>query len=296
MNTKVINELTAVKLLLNESLRALDGAGIQRAFAILHAHDALEWMFQISYTHPKVGGKKKTKMYLLDYAKEIDKVLTDTIDIGNVSRLNSLRVAFKHDLIFPDPEVTKDIIRWVDNQINTLVRTIFQVSLSDIDLLVAVEEGDIKAEINNADKDFSEGKTMDAFCKLAIAFEMVRYSLQDNLQETTGKRPVLRTDLGFSSSFFLHLDVIGHDFSRAWDEIVNGVEYLVDMSFINTLGVNIADYFQFLSITPRPQRMMNGEYRCDISEQKSKEIKRQKYKKTRDFVVDAVLKLQTRVL
>jgi len=41
---------------------------------------------------------------------------------------------------------------------------------------------------------------------------------------------------------------------------------------------------------------MNGEYRCDISEQKSKEIKRQKYKKTRDFVVDAVLKLQTRVL
>lgn len=27
MNTKVINELTAVKLLLNEALRALDGAG-----------------------------------------------------------------------------------------------------------------------------------------------------------------------------------------------------------------------------------------------------------------------------
>jgi len=40
---------------------------------------------------------------------------------------------------------------------------------------------------------------------------------------------------------------------------------------------------------------MNGEYHCDISEKKSKEITPSNYKNVRDFVIDAALKLQTRV-
>ncbi|NCN59368.1 hypothetical protein COW99_00090 [Candidatus Roizmanbacteria bacterium CG22_combo_CG10-13_8_21_14_all_38_20] len=295
MRTQKINELIAVKLLLGEATKSVQGTGIQRAFSILHAHDALEWMLQITYAHPKVGGKKKSKMYISDYAKEIDKAIPDLIDIGNVSKLNSMRVAFKHDLIFPDPDVTKEVILWADNQINTLAQSIFQTTLSDVDLIVAIDDGQIKTKINEADSDISNGKTAEAFCNLAVAFEMVRYNLQENLEKATGKRPIFRTDFGFSSSFFLHLDAIGGDFSKAWDQLINGVEYLVDISFVSTLGVKMNDYFQFLSVTPRPMRMMNGEYHCDISEKKSKEITPSNYKNVRDFVIDAALKLQTRV-
>src|SRR3972149_7867906 len=141
MKTQKINELIAVKLLLGEATKSVQGTGIQRAFSILHAHDALEWMLQITYAHPKVGGKKKSKMYISDYAKEIDKAIPDLIDIGNVSKLNSMRVAFKHDLIFPDPDVTKEVILWADNQINTLAQSVFQTTLSDVDLIVAIDDG-----------------------------------------------------------------------------------------------------------------------------------------------------------
>lgn len=295
MNTKTLNELTAIKLLLSEATRALEGAGIQRVFAILHAHDALDWTLQVIYAHPKIGGKKKSKMYLADYAREIDNVEPGIVDIGNVSRLNTLRVGFKHDLIFPDPEITKEMVLWVENQINTLTRRIFQLSLSDVDLLTAIENDNIKTKVTKADKEFSQGKITEAFCNLSIAFEMVKFDLQDNLEKVTGKRPVFRTDLGFSNSFFLHLDVVGHDFSRAWDQIVDGVEYLVDMSFVNSLGVNVSDYFQFQSVTPRPIRIMNGEYHCDISNKTAAKMKTSEYQKCRNFVIEAALKTQSKI-
>lgn len=296
INTGTLNKLTAIKLLLNDASRKADAAGIQRAFAILHIHDALDWMLQIAYSHPKVGGKKITKMFLLDYAREIDKHEPDLLDQGNISKLNTLRINFKHDLIFPDPELTKELVSWAENQINTICQRLLKITLAEVDLVIAIDNGQVKTKIQEADALFTNGKITDAFCGLSIAFEMIKYDLQDSLESITGNRPVFRTNLGFSNSFFLHLDGVDRDFSRAWDQIVDSVEYLVDMSFVNSLGVSVSDYFQFQSMTPRAVRTMNGQYHCDVSDRVAARMKASEYQKSRDFVIEAALKAQSRSL
>ena len=296
LNAQVLNKLTAIKLLLNDANRKANAAGTQRAFAILHTHDALDWMLQVAYTHPKVGGKKNKKIFLLDYAREIEKHEPGLLDQGNISKLNTLRVNFKHDLIFPDPKHTKEIVAWAENQINTVCQRLFKTSLADVDLTAAVDNKQVKAKIKEADNLFAEGKTVDAFCSLSIAFEMIKHHLQDKLEKTTGKKAVFGTDLSFSSSFFLKLDLFGGDFARAWDQIVNSTKYLVDMSFVNFLGIEANEYFQFQSTTPRSTRTINGKYHCNISDRLAKSLQTSKYKKCRDFLIEAAIKAQSKML
>lgn len=296
INTKILSQLTAVRLLINEADRKAEQAGIQRAFAILNIHDALDWMLQVAYAHPMFGGKKNSKMFLLDYAREVDKKEQGLLDLGNISKVNTLRVNFKHDLIFPDPELTKDLVLWAENQTNTICQRLFQVSLTEIDLVIAIDDDQVKTKIKEADDLFSKGKTNDAFSNLSIAFEMVKYNLQDELEKITGNRPVFRTDLSFSNSFFLHLDQLDRDFARAWDQIVDSIQYLVDMSFINSLGVSISDYFRFQSTSPNAIRTLNGQYRCDITPRVASKIKASEYQKNRDFVIEVALKSQSRAL
>lgn len=300
-----LNRLTAIKLLLTEAIRAINAAGVQRAFAILHAHDALDWTFQVAYTHPKIGGNKKAKMFLIDYARKLEKHKSGLVNLGNVSRLNTLRVNFKHDLILPDPELTKELIYWAENQTNTICQYLFQFSLADVDLTIAIENDNVKDKINEADDQFSKGKVVDAFCNLSIAFEIIKHGLQDEVEKATGKKVVFGTDFSFSNSFFLKVEEIGklgsnfsrgHDFAKAWDQIIDGVEYLIDMSFVNFLGINLSDYFQFQSVTPRPMRMMNGEYRCDVSDRLAVKMKASEYQKCRNFVIEATLKAQSKIL
>lgn len=289
-----VDKLSAIKLLLNEAKQKVDSSGTQRAFAVLYTHDALDWMFQIIFELPEFGGKKSPKMFLLNYASEINKKEKGLINLGNVSKINTLRVNFKHDFIFPDPELAKDLVLWAENQINTICQRFFHFSLEEVDLLVAIDNQEIKNRIKEADDLFSKGKIEDAFCSLSIAFEMAKYLLQDNLEVITGKRPIFRTNLGFSNSFFLHLDQLDRDFSRAWDQIVDSVEYLVDMSFINSLGVSINDYFQFQSTVPAVSRMMDGTYRCDITPKIESKIKKSCYSKSRDFVIEVALKVESK--
>ena len=296
MDTKTLNKFTAIKLLLNDAIRAMSASGVQRAFAILHAHDALEWTFQIVYTHLKIGGKKNAKMYLTNYAREIEEREHGLIDQGNVSRLNTLRNNFKHDFLFPDPEQTKEIIYWAENQINTICQRLFNTNLADIDLASAIANDEVKSKINEADKKYSQSRTVDAFCELSTAFEMIKHELQEKIEKATSKRAIFETNFTFYNSFFLKIKEKGRDFARAWDQIIESIEYLVDMSFINFLGMNMNAYFQFQAMTPRPMRMMDGKYHCDISDRLTSRMRASEYQKCRDFVIDAALKAESKIL
>ena len=301
INFKFIHKLTAIKLLLFEAMKATTATGAQRAFAILHAHDALDWTFQLIFEEFS-NEKLKKFMYLGDYAKEIEKLEKGSIHMGNVSKLNSMRNLFKHNFTLPDGKETKDIVEWSENQINTLCLRFFQSSLTDIDLINAIPNEEISEKILEADKEISLGKVVEGYCTLSIAFEMIKYDLQVRLEKSTGKKIVFSTDLKFSNSFFLHIEeMIGkgnsyneaREFGRSWDNLIHNTEYLVDMTFINFLGVDVKEYFEFLSVTPRPQRNMAGnKYFCDYTMKLEEKMKLSEYQTQRNFVIEAALKAQ----
>ncbi len=301
IDSKILNKLIAVKVLLNDALKSVNESGVQRAFAILHTHNALDWMFQIAYSGT-VGAKKNEKMYIEYYAREVNKSIPKLIDIGNLSRVNTLRKNFKHDFIFPDPELTKELISWAENQINTICQRIFHISLAEIDLVIAIASPEIKEQITKADDVFSGGKVPEAFCELAIAFAMVKYDLQERIEKLTDRNAIFETDFTFSNSFFLHIRDMGnlvgegYKIAETWDQIIKSTEYLINMSFINFLGIGMYEFFQFQAITPKPLRTMNGKYHCSINERLAVKMRASEYSKCRNFVIEGALKAQSKVL
>lgn len=301
INSKFIHKLTAIKLLSFEAMKATDASGAQRAFAILHAHDALDWTFQLIFEEFSDNNNKKL-MFLSDYAKEIEKLEEGSIHIGNVSKLNSMRNLFKHNFTLPDGKETKEIVEWSENQINALFLRFFKSTLTDIDLINAIPNEEISEKILEADEDISSGKVVEGYCALSIAFEMIKYDLQNRLENATGKKIVFNTDAKFSDSFFLHVEeIIGKgdsfngasEFCSAWNNLIQSTEYLVDITFINFLGVDVKEYFEFLSVTPRPQRNLAGnKYFCDYSKKLAEKMKLSGYQTQRNFVIEAALKAQ----
>lgn len=290
MTKASINQLISARLLLESAKKQAKKTGMEKAFSVLHAHDALDWVLQ--YLFDDTSSAKKGKLMFPDYVRAIAKHPQQfgSLDELKCEQLNTMRSNFKHDFVIPNDRQTEEIVLWVEIQIESLVKTYVGKSLAEFDSIDAISSKEIVDKIKEADQCMDSGSPELALSNLAIAYSMLENAKRETIEDMYGIRIPRRDSLNFSSSFSLKLDTIfGRDFSRAWDKIVDNVEYQNVMVPADLLGVEHAEYFRFIQDTPRPQRAIRGRYHVTLMPRLVERAKDIDVAHWREFVISTAI-------
>lgn len=286
------SQIISAKLLLDTAKRQAKKSGIEKAFSILHAHDSLDWILQ--YLYDSTSEPKKRKMMFPDYvsaiAKHSDKF--GSIDTTKCDQLNTMRNNFKHNFVIPNDKQAEEMILWTELQIESLVKTFTKKSLSDFDVVDAIASQQVKDKVIEADKNIQDGKRVHAFADIAIAFDMLERSRRDQIKDISGIKIPSPESFSFSNSFFLRMDdsVFGRDFNKAWDKLIESVEYQNSTISASLLDVEYADYLLFLTYTPRLRRSPDGAYHTYYTKQYEEKTKDFDYDFCRELVINTAVK------
>lgn len=266
MGKTSINQIISARLLLQKARIQSTKTGIEKAFAILYAHDALDWILQ--YLHDDITTSKNNKrMFMVDYADVIAKNSDKfgSLDESKCNQLNTMRNNFKHSFVVPNDKQVEEIVLWAGVQIDSLVQNYTGKKLSEFDTVEAIADKDVVGKIKESDKCIEENKPELALANLAIAYAMLENAKREKVEDMFGVSVPRKDSLTFSNSFFLKLEsTLGKDFSQAWDKIVENVEYQNIMVPADLLGVDHAEYLRFIQDTPHPQRSLSGKYHVDL--------------------------------
>jgi hypothetical protein len=285
-----INQLVSAKLLLDTAKRQVKQSGIEKAFSVLHAHDALDWILQ--YLYDDSATKKKGKLMFLDYvsaiAKHPDKF--GSLDEIKCDQLNTMRSNFKHNFIIPNDKQAEEIVLWTEIQIESLVRTYTGKALSEFSTLDAITSKEVREKIQEADQSLADNKAEYAMCHLAIAYAILESLKKQQLEDVYSLSMPNSSSLTFSNSFFLGLDkILGRDFGKAWDEIIKSIEYQNSLVSVSLLGVNHAEYIKFMNVTPRPQRTLDGKYHVSFTERLAEKARKTDVNYWREFIINIAI-------
>jgi len=285
------SQIISAKLLLDTAKRQVKKSGLEKAFSVLHVHDALDWILQ--YLYESTLPSKKGKMMFPDYVSAISKH-TDkfgSLEETKCDQLNTMRNNFKHNFVIPNDRQAEEIVLWAEIQIDSLVKTFTGKSLASFDTLEVIADAKAKERIKDADKSLGDSKRVEAFIHLAVAFDMLEYLKRQQVRAASGIDVPSSGSFTFSSSFFLKLDELGgRDFSRAWDKLIENAEYQNKMTSAGLMGVEYEDYIKFLTYTPRPQRSLNGTYHTDYSQKYAEQVKEFDYDFCRELVINTAVR------
>lgn len=261
-----INQIISARLLLQKARLQSTRTGIEKAFAILYAHDSLDWVLQ--YLHDDtITPKDRKRMFMVDYARVISKNPDKfgSLDESKCDQLNTMRNNFKHSFVVPNDKQVEEIVLWTEVQINSLIQSYTGKKLSEFDTVDAIADKAVVDKIKESDRCVGNGKPELSLANLAIAYAMLENIKREKVEDMFGVSVPRKDSLTFSNSFFLKLEAaLGRDFSRAWDKIVDSVEYQNVMIPADLLGVDHAEYLRFIQDTPHPQRSLSGEYHVDL--------------------------------
>ncbi len=286
------NQIISARLLLETAKMQVKKTGLEKAFSILHAHDALDWILQ--YLYDSSTTSKKGKLMFPDYVNAIAKRPENfgSLDTAKCDQLNTMRSNFKHNFVIPNDKQAEEIVLWVEMQIESLIKTYTSKPLSDFDTLNAIANEQVKEKIRSADRSIEDDKRVHAFADIAIAFAMLERLKRDQIKDISGIRLPSSESFTFSSSFFLRMDdnIFGWDFNRAWDKLIENVEYQNSTVSASLLGVEYAEYLSFLTYTPRPQRTRDGKYHVNVMPQYEEKSKDFDYDFCRELVISTAIK------
>lgn len=288
------NQILAIKLLIEKAKLQITRVGTEKAFALLHLHDALDWTMQ--YLHHSVE-RKKIEWTFSKYSKYISE---NEDKFGNFDKLKAdeldgMRNAFKHSFNLPNDSRLKYLCIWCEEQIASLLKTYKQIDLSNYTLVDAIVITEAKNEILLAQAAHKNNEMDKAVHHLAVAFQIVVRKVEDSIEEASGERPAITADFTFASSFFMKVkplgDLVGNGnaFADSWDRLVQSVVHLNANALINMLGLDLHEYYKFRKWTPKPQRTLSGKYYSDIMPRLQKELLNVDYDFCESFVIEAAI-------
>lgn len=196
------SQIVSAKLLLEAAKRQVKKSGLEKAFSILHAHDSLDWVLQ--YLYDSTSTSKKGKLMFPDYVAYVGKH-TDkfgALDAVKCDQLNTMRSNFKHNFVIPNDKQAEEIVLWTEIQIESLIKTFTGKPLSDFDVLDAIASKEVKEKIKSADQNLKDGKRVNAFADIAIAFAMLERAKRDQIRKASGISIPTPDFFTSSSSFF----------------------------------------------------------------------------------------------
>lgn len=288
------NQILAVKLLLEKAKLQITRVGTEKAFALLHLHDALDWTMQ--YLHHSVE-RKKIEWTFSKYSKYIseneDKF--GPFDKMKADELDGMRNAFKHSFNLPNDARLKYLSVWCEEQIASLLKVHKQIDLSSFTLVDAIAITEVKDEIVLAQAAHRANKMDEAVHHLAVAFQIVIRKVEDSIEEASGERPAITADFTFASSFFMKVkplgDLVGNGsaFAESWDRVIQSIVHLNANVLISMLGLDAHEYYKFRKWTPRPQRALSGKYHSNIMPGLQERLGEIDYDFCESFVIEAAI-------
>jgi hypothetical protein len=191
MNQAEINKRLAIikylYILGKEAL--LSGSPIRKATCVLHFHDSVESFFTLV---AEIVGVNKKNLSFMDYFEEIK--IADT-GKGNreltykfqISKLNKLRVNFKHYSILPNEEECISLKVNLDDFLNENVPKFCGMDFSRISLANSIQDEKARKLTQEAESLLEEKKYKNCLSKLGLVFYILFHKSQKKTKNVFGK-------------------------------------------------------------------------------------------------------------
>lgn len=224
---------------------------ISSAMAILSFQDASEQFLMI--IADKLGFKPPNNY--LDYWEEAKKKKKSLPNKNDMSKLNKMRVSFKHHGILPTFEDCKDIQYKLHDFFARVSHDILIVDFSRLSLADLIEFDEVKEYIKNAEKYIEHGNYEESITESAKALKLL-----EKKKEGDAWHSFILEQVSFNP-----LDDLV-DFRRidnellieALREVRNRLNDIIPNLNIILMGINIYKYQRFKLLTPIVHSMQDG--------------------------------------
>jgi len=139
------------------------------SISLLLTHDAVELLMLAVLDHLKVPIKKRREF--MDFWQEIKQAgHPEPPDFIPMEALNKLRVALKHNAIFPNPQTVRDLFPRARGFFENVLKSYCQLAYGGISLIDLVPNLDVRDILAGARQKFDSGDKPTAMTDLKIAF------------------------------------------------------------------------------------------------------------------------------
>jgi hypothetical protein len=245
------------------------------AQAILFAHDSAEMLMRVIADHQHVRFPEN----FLAFWEEIKrKTNIEPPHKGQMDRLNSVRVAFKHKGILPNASVVADLLPIARSFCEEATETFLGIKYDDVSLADLIPNDRARQLLKDAEAAAVAKNMAEALKALGIAFDIL---LRDAVAKS--KAGIVGN---FNLSYFSQQELGSH----AQREISKAVQQLADTVNMLVLGIDPIKQKRFSLLTPVRQHTVSGDVQV-IWMHDPGHVDQSAYDFCYKFVLDAGLKL-----
>lgn len=170
-SNKFIERLNYTKYIYETGIELLaKGTSITDAMSILFFHDASEHFLLI--VADKLG-ISTNKVSFLNYWEKVESKKKHLPNKNDMSKLNQMRVSFKHHGILPNPDECRQIPYVLNSFFSSVSQDILGVDFSKISLADLVEYDDVNKILKKSEKFLNQGNYEESITESAEAFKLL---------------------------------------------------------------------------------------------------------------------------
>lgn len=220
--------------------------------ALLLMHDAVELLMIAMLDHVQAPPNKKRDF--LDFWPDMKKAgHNDPPDFIAMDSLNRLRVALKHSGNIPNTQSVIGLFPRTRGFFENVLSLYCGLNYSDISLMDAIPDAEVKDCIKRAREKFAAGKKTDAMIDLAIAVKKIEKPMDAHIPRLNApERPTISSELR-ELGLDRYLEQL-HSFLAGSATLTNAL----------TFGYDPFEYRAFKGIMPSVLVSMGGTYQSQI--------------------------------
>jgi hypothetical protein len=258
MNTKdFIKRLIYAKYIYNKGMEFLSHrTPVSDAMSILLFHDASEQLLLI--VADKLG-ISTTYISFLDYWKKVKEKGKHLPNRNEMSKLNKMRVGFKHHGILPNHEECRDILYVLNSFFSSVSHDILDIDFSNLSLADLINYDDIRDCIKNAENFLNQENFEESIVESAKAFAFLEKRMEGDYYHSfiISGLASFRGIYGAASSGSIKNEYLRDGFREARDKLQEIIKNLNPL----LLGIDIYKYQRFKLLTPIVHSMQDGSLR-----------------------------------
>lgn len=260
MNTKdFIKRLTYAKYIYNKGREFLSQrTPISDAMSILLFHDASEQLLLIVADKLEISTKKIS--FFLGYWKEVNNKGKHLPNENEMSRLNRMRVGFKHHGILPNHEECRNISYVLNSFFSSVSHDILDIDFLNLSLADLINYDDVRDCIKNAENFLNQKNFEESIVESAKAFAFLEKRMQgdyyqsfviSDLKAFNGLQDAERLSIGIDRD-------MERCYSKGFGEAREKLQEIIKNLNSLLLGIDIYKYRRFKLLTPIVHSMQDG--------------------------------------
>lgn len=267
--------------------------------SVLTFHDAVELFLELASEYLDVS-KRIKKIKFMEYWSLINPILTskgknELTQRISIDRLNSARVALKHNGTSPSKSAIAEFRTCVSEFFEENTPIVFSVRFSKISLISLIQYKETRRRLIQAQNLLREEKIDDALAKIAISFVRLIDDYEDKKKDEFGRSPFFLGDV--CSPVLTSDNDDMSDIESCLDDIADVIDSLQDAVKILSLGLDYRRYARFKFLTPKVVRRLSEKKEKIYLTAKSRRTKKRKpsvedVRFCIDFVIESAIVLQ----